>query len=215
MGWCSSTADDGIYDGARSSAAAGPLRAEAAWKNLHRAEALIARLYSDAEVRCEVTGRGLPRGGGARERRPDPQAGHQRGLIATPAHPRCCTPEMLSATTLQDDEAADRQRARIRTFRNVTLVGFVLMVTLVVVLVTDREDFPLRSRSASPRRPHGLPDRRRRFAALGPDWDVATVALLGAVGGMISTAVFVRGLYANPTPYNVAVPLALLKIPTG
>ena len=26
---------------------------------------------------------------------------------------------------------------------------------------------------------------------------------------------FIRGLYSNSTPYNVAVPLALLKIPTG
>lgn len=134
----------------------------------------------------------------------------------TPGDPRCCTPEMLSVIINKGHEAADRQRARIRTFRNVTLVGFVLMVILVAVLVTIGKVFPAAiplcaSHNGLTVCPTGVGGPPLSV----PTWDVVTVVLLGAVGGMISTAVFVRGLYANPTPYNVAVPLALLKIPTG
>jgi hypothetical protein len=45
--------------------------------------------------------------------------------------------------------------------------------------------------------------------------DVLMLVILGTIGGVLSSVVFIRGLYANSTPYNVAVPLALLKIPTG
>jgi hypothetical protein len=45
---------------------------------------------------------------------------------------------------------------------------------------------------------------------------VAAVALMGLLGGSLSAAVFIRGLYLNnSTPYNVAVPLALSKLPAG
>jgi hypothetical protein len=47
------------------------------------------------------------------------------------------------------------------------------------------------------------------------NFDIVTVSLLGLLGGALSAAVFIRGLYENTTPYNVAVPLAILKIPAG
>jgi hypothetical protein len=190
---------------------AGP---EGAWKHLHRAEALVARLYNPDEVACE-----LPDA----VRRVEAALANEdrtRKLALsladrTNGSPRC-SPELLSVIINKGHEAADRQRARIRTFRNVTLVGFVLMVALVVVLIAVGRSFPAAiplcvSHDGLTVCPTGLNGPPISV----PSWDVPTVALLGAVGGMISTAVFVRGLYANPTPYNVAVPLALLKIPTG
>ena len=37
---------------------------------------------------------------------------------------------------------------------------------------------------------------------------------MGLLGAALSAAVFIRGLYLNnSTPYNVAVPLALSKLP--
>mgnify|MGYP003288982627 CR=1 FL=1 len=45
--------------------------------------------------------------------------------------------------------------------------------------------------------------------------DVFIVAVLGLIGGIVSSGVFVRGLYGNSRPYDVSVPLALLKVPVG
>ena len=45
--------------------------------------------------------------------------------------------------------------------------------------------------------------------------DVLMLVILGTIGQVLSSVVFIRDLYANSTPYSVAVPLALLKIPTG
>jgi hypothetical protein len=45
--------------------------------------------------------------------------------------------------------------------------------------------------------------------------DLFAVALLGLVGGALSAAVFIRDLYTNATPYNVSIPLAMLKLPAG
>jgi hypothetical protein len=45
--------------------------------------------------------------------------------------------------------------------------------------------------------------------------DLFAVALLGLMGGALSAALFIRDLYTNATPYNVSIPLALLKIPAG
>jgi hypothetical protein len=38
---------------------------------------------------------------------------------------------------------------------------------------------------------------------------------MGLLGGALSAAFFIRGLYANSTSYNVLVPLALTKLPAG
>jgi hypothetical protein len=37
----------------------------------------------------------------------------------------------------------------------------------------------------------------------------------GLLGGALSAAFFIRRLYVNATPYNVAIPLAILKMPAG
>ena len=42
--------------------------------------------------------------------------------------------------------------------------------------------------------------------------DVLVLVVMGTIGGVISSIVFIRGLHANSTPYNVAVPLALLVL---
>jgi hypothetical protein len=39
--------------------------------------------------------------------------------------------------------------------------------------------------------------------------------VVGLFGGCLSALVFIRRLYGNATPYNVAIPLAVLKIPAG
>jgi hypothetical protein len=52
----------------------------------------------------------------------------------------------------------------------------------------------------------------RRLPAPG---DVTLVALLGVLGGGLSTALAIRGLQGSSTPYDVPVALSLLKLPSG
>jgi hypothetical protein len=39
--------------------------------------------------------------------------------------------------------------------------------------------------------------------------------MLGLLGGTLSGAFFIRRLHVSATPYNVAIPLAISKIPAG
>ena len=109
-------------------------------EHLHRAEALVARLYNPDEVACE-----LPDAVRRVEAALDNDDRTRKLALSvadrTNGSPRC-SPELLSVIIDKGHEAADRQRARIRTFRNVTLVGFVLMVALVVVLIAVGRSFP-------------------------------------------------------------------------
>jgi len=206
---------------------------EAAYRNLHCAEAAISRFYSKDEVRAETPE--VVRRVRAALAEDDPTRSSAAGLLGPDDSViKICQPEQLSALISLGHEAADRNRAKLRTFRNVVLVGSLLMLILlgVVVMLSARwpsliplcftQDPPPSPPTAAVACPTGeggsisQPSGGSRLEIRGPTpWDVPIVALLGLVGGALSVAVFIRGMYANSTPYNVSVPLSLLKLPVA
>jgi hypothetical protein len=109
---------------------------EAAFKNIHNAEAAIARLYTPAEIRAE-----LPEAARrAREAlsRDDPLRQITQNLLqsgeCSRGHPNC-SPEMISKIIEVGHTAADRQRSRLRTFRNVLIIGIVVTTILLAAFV--------------------------------------------------------------------------------
>jgi hypothetical protein len=195
--------------------------AEAAYKNIHYAEATLARLYEPREVKSEV----LDAVRRARSALSQDDLGRQALLMRLAASdPVPCTADELSEMIAVGHEAADRSRSRLRTFRNLLLAAFVftgLLLALFVALTAWKPWLvPLCFvHDPSPIEPSEIPwhvcpsgEGHLRQPAQS---DVFVVAVLGLIGGVISSGVFVRGLYGNSKPYDVSVPLALLKVPVG
>jgi hypothetical protein len=200
---------------------------EAAFRNTHNAEALIARLYSPGEVRAEIP-EAIRR---AKESLTldDPMRLVAKELLDARQQNGRADPEALSKVIEAGHAAADRQRSRLRIFRNVLITGFavtsLLLVGLVMLAFWKPHFVPLCFVQDPPPEDLALPNvvcpvRSDRVADMSftdvvsrPDFLV--VATLGLMGGALSAALFIRDLYANATPYNVTVPLALLKLPAG
>jgi hypothetical protein len=135
-------------------------------------------------------------------------------------------------------ELKDQQYARLRGFRNVVLTTaaglMVLVVALCLVGAWKPDALPLcfgpPPTTAAPGQPPppvqgpvgvACPSEEapptpgtqpRRLPAPG---DVTLVALLGLLGGGLSTALSIRHLQGTSTPYDVPVALSLLKLPSG
>jgi hypothetical protein len=133
-------------------------------------------------------------------------------------------------------ELTDRQHARVRNFRNIVLAATLVLLNLVIVLCVvgarDPDAIPLcfspqettaaggqttrqgsvETACPSEEVPPGPGDQLRRLPAPG---DVALVALLGLLGGALTTAVAMRKLQGSSTPYGIPVGLGLLKLPSG
>ena len=96
------------------------VRAEATYKNIHYAEATIARLYNPHEVKSEALD-------AVRRARSvlavDDLARHATLIRLSKADPKPCTADELSEIIAVGHEAADRNRFKLRSFRNVLLGG--------------------------------------------------------------------------------------------
>jgi hypothetical protein len=201
---------------------------EAAYRNLHYAESCIAHLYAPDDIRAEL---------------PD-AVRRANGALAIDDPTRLSAAQALTSSRRREDnlsytvgqlsmliglghEAADRQRARLRTFRNVMLVAVAITSLLAVGIALlgklAPDWIPLCFTQTSPPPnptdvvvacPSGQSTVAETERAPGPA-DALLLVFMGAIGGALSSLVFIRGLYANSTPYNVAVPLAMLKIPAG
>jgi hypothetical protein len=202
---------------------------EAAFRHIHNAESLLARLYSKDEVSAGVLE------AARRARTALSMDDPTRRAAITLANDQLrgssgrrllCTSEQLGEIIQVGHDAADKQRAKLRTFRNVVLLGTMvaaaLLIGLVLVTASAPRAIPLCfvPGPLTPRMPMWdapfivCPTSEGRLGPSGGD--VAAVALMGVLGGGLSAAVFIRGLYLNnSTPYNVAVPLALSKLPAG
>lgn len=183
---------------------------EAAFHNLHRAEAEMVRLYSDDEVDAEV-----------------PEAIARTDIGLHPNDPRRCAalklvsmkdaeakPILLSKVVQIGHEAADRQRSRVRIFRNIVLVTAMLLAAFVAFFVFWVSKHP----SAVPlcfTNPGSLARHCPTGNGLSSPADVGVVALLGLLGGALAAAVSIRNVRGTSAPYNVGVALALLKFPAG
>lgn len=201
---------------------------EAAYRNLHYAEACIAHLYSPDDIRVELPD-AVRRANGALAVDDPTRLSAAQALTSSRRREDnlSYTAAQLSMLIVLGHEAADRQRARLRTFRNVLLTAVAiasLLATAIALLgILAPEWMPLCfTQTALPPNPTDVAvacptgqstvNEPRRTP--GPA-DPLLLILMGAVGGALSALVFIRGLHANSTPYNVAVPLAMLKIPTG
>jgi hypothetical protein len=191
---------------------------EATYKNLHYAEAEIVRLYSPVEVRYAIRD-ALRRARDALAAN-DPTHLAAMRLLNTaedPTKPCPCSAADLSEIIQVGHEAADRSRTRLHTFRNILLIGTtvtaVLLGLLVLLAAITPDLLPLCFKKT--------PDATTYVACPGGSGpaaergDVPIVAVLGLLGAALSAVVFIRGLYVNSTPYNVAIPLALSKLPAG
>jgi hypothetical protein len=199
---------------------------EAAYKNLHYAEASLARLYEPVEIRAELPD-AVRRASAALAADDPTRLSGLRALAADGDGGRpCYTPEELSVLIGLGHEAADRQRARLRTFRNVLLMGCLITALLVAFFTVFCAFFPSSVplcfiQNPPPQDSAGIaiacPTGQSTLAGnrQPSGMDVLVLVIIGTIGGVLSSIVFIRGLYANSTPYNVAVPLALLKVPTG
>lgn len=201
---------------------------EAAYRNLHYAEARIAHLYSPDDIRLELPD-AVRRANGALAVDDPTRLSAAQALTSSRRREDnlSYTAGQLSMLIVLGHEAADRQRARLRTFRNIMLTAVAiasLLATAIALLGIVAPEWmplcftqtalPLNSTDVVVACPTGQSAVNEPRRTPGPG-DPLLLILMGAVGGALSALVFIRGLHANSTPYNVAVPLAMLKIPTG
>jgi hypothetical protein len=196
---------------------------EAAYVNVHEAEIALARLLPDDQIRARI---------------PEALARLQTMEITDPRRRAAETqlPSNLTASQRRAEfqsavrmgmELKDLQHARLRAFRNVVLttaIGLAFLVAVVCLVGAWQPDaLPLCFGPDPVQGPSGVAcpsedappspgTQARRLPAPG---DVTLVALLGMLGGGLSSAVFLRGLQGTSTPYDVPVALALLKLPSG
>ncbi|HET6625075.1 MAG TPA: hypothetical protein VFG63_01685 [Nocardioidaceae bacterium] len=183
---------------------------EAAYQNLHAAEALIVRLYDPDEVDAEITEAVARVEAGLN--RDDPRRTEARLILQM--RPESRKRLELSKLVEIGYAAADRQHSRLRSFRNRILASSALislfLVVFVVAVAFDPTSVPIcfQPNSQGP-----------MFCPTGGDGatsgDVLVVALLGLMGGALAAAVAMRNLRGTSTPYEVASALAVLKVPFG
>jgi hypothetical protein len=181
---------------------------------------MIARLYSKDEVVAEVPdvvrrlNAALPAG--------NPTRALANSYIQDNKVVKGCNAAELSHLIALGHEAADRNRAKLRTFRNVMLFGTLVMAVILACIVTlvayHHDLMPLCfEHEADPESKFEVacPTRDGPGGTAPSGGDVFAISLMGLVGGALSSAIFIRGMGSNPTPYNLAIPLALLKLPFG
>jgi hypothetical protein len=202
---------------------------DAAFQNLHAAEAEIAMLYGPNEIRAEV---------------PEALARVEEGLQAD--DPRRAEAQRLATSTEPLDAAAlrkmietghaaaDQLHVRVRSFRNVVLLAASLITIFLIAFAayvsTHPSSVPLCFRSvteqaagattggaaAAPQVRIVCPTSDSPEGQGGPAGrDILVVGLLGLMGAGLASAVSLRNVKGTSTPYSVPVALAFLKAPTG
>ncbi|MBZ5737687.1 hypothetical protein [Nocardioides mangrovi] len=183
---------------------------DAAYQNLHAAEAMLVGLYSPDEVEAEIPEAvarvecGLDRD--------DPRRIAALRLLEV-RDPDPVRRARLAKAVEVGFGAADAEYARLRNFRNTVLGGAVTMSALLVLftvyVMRNPGDVPFCF----------TPDGTREFCASGPGpasaHDVLTVVLLGSLGGLLAAILAIRNMRGTASPYNVPQALALLKLPLG
>ncbi|MFC7531715.1 hypothetical protein [Actinoplanes sp. GCM10030250] len=201
---------------------------EAAFRYTHNAEARLAVLYSEEETRAEVPE-------AARRALESLSAENPMRDVAQRLRRRGDRGDAVSTATLSKvieagHAAADRQRSRLRTFRNVLIIGIfvttLLLCTLIGITAWRPNLVPLCFVQNPPPLDLTAPnvacpvkavrlDEITQLHTVPSRLDLFIVAALGLVGGAVSAALFLRDLYLNATPYNVSIPITLLKLPAG
>jgi hypothetical protein len=189
---------------------------EAAFRKSHQAEAELARLYDDDELKAEAPA-AVARTDLALNR-DDPMRAEASRLLGLPSGPE--KRALLSKVIQVGHEAGDGSHARLRNFRNILLMTTaciaVLVLAFAIVVAFNPRAVPFCFEPGTT--PGGgavaCPSGDgpgQHPAAL----DVVVVAMLGLLGGALSAAVSIRNLRGTSTPYDLPIALSLLKVPAG
>ena len=198
---------------------------EAAYQNLHAAEALIVGLYDADEVIAEL---------------PEARARNEVALDRDDLRRQAIaelTPEMivqdlpraraaLSKAIEVGHSAGDHEHSRLRNFRNAVLIASVVLAILVGLFIWFVYDNPTDVPLCFTPAPEGTGTAMEvcptgEFPIVPPDAggpspdDVLVVALLGLMGAALAAAIAIRNLQGTSTPYDVPFALAALKLPVG
>jgi hypothetical protein len=209
---------------------------EAAYVNLHEAEIALAQLLPDEQIQARIP-EALARLQTMEVT--DPRRHAAETQLASNASLSADQRRAAFQTAVRIGlELKDQQHDRLRGFRNVVLAtaaGLTILVAALCLAGAWKPDalplcFGPPPTTAAPGQPPppvqgpvgvACPSEEapptpgtqpRRLPAPG---DVTLVALLGLLGGGLSTALAIRGLQGTSTPYDVPVALSLLKLPSG
>lgn len=197
---------------------------EAAYQNLHAAEALIVGLYDSYEVEAEVP-EALARVEASLDR-DDPRRRAVAALAAADTSPHLdrARAELRKAIEV-GHAAADHEHSRLRNFRNAVLISAAVTAVLVAGFTWYVTANPAAvsfcfTPTPEPTQPAMLMCPTAEYAAddvdAGPaSGDVIVVAMLGLLGGALAAAVSIKNLSGTSTPYDVPFALAALKLPLG
>lgn len=197
---------------------------EAAYQNLHAAEALIVGLYDHEEGEAEIP-EALARVEASLDR-DDPRRRAVAELATTAASlgPDRARAEVRKAIEV-GHAATDHEHSRLRNFRNTVLIAAALTAALVTgftwhVAANPTEVSFCCIPTPEPTQPAMLMCPTAEYVADGSNdgpasEDVIVVAMLGLLGGALAAAVSIKNLSGTSTPYDVPFALAALKLPLG
>jgi hypothetical protein len=183
---------------------------EASYQNLHAAESLIVGLYGPLDVEAEIP-EAVARveAGLARD---DPRTIAALDLLEPPdAVPG--RREKLRKAIEVGFGAADQEYSRLRSFRNALVAGALALVVILgvflayVALNPNDISFCFSPAGKDTVCPSG--------GSAPSGHDALTIAILGVLGGLLSTIVSIRSIRGPSMAYNVPQALAMLKMPLG
>lgn len=202
---------------------------EAAYQNLHAAEAAIAGLYDWDDIQAEAPEAISRIEAGLQRDDPRQEAAHALGALDRDddrlGHARAALTKAIAV----GHEAADHEHSRLRNFRNAVLTSGLLIFVLLILFAVYAGFHPEKvALCFTPPNAEGAPPtwvcptgehpwNKDTPTVEGPTskHDVLVVLLLGVLGGALSAAVSIRGLTGSATPYDVPLALAALKVPLG
>jgi hypothetical protein len=182
---------------------------DAAYQNLHAAEILMAHIYDHAEAEAEVP-EAIARVE-ARLVRDDPRRA-AAFVLGHEAHDSPHRRARLAKAIQVGFEASDSEHTRLRSFRNAVLASaFILGLSLLAFGAYAWHN------------PDAMPicfnvsgtDTCASGGTSPASGDVAIVAFVGALGGLLSAIVSIRNMQGTSIAYDVPAALATLKLPVG
>lgn len=182
---------------------------DAAYQNLHAAEILMASLYDDADAEAEIP-EAIARVE-ARLDRDDPRRAAALALAAQ-TRPGADRRARLAKAVQVGFEASDAEYTRLRSFRNAVLASAVILGLALLAFIFYAWNNP----SVVPIcfTPEGVNTCASGGTSPASE-DIATVAAIGALGGLLSAIVSIRNMQGTSVAYDVPTALAALKLPVG
>ncbi|GAA4876212.1 hypothetical protein [Kitasatospora terrestris] len=184
-----------------------------AWPNLHKTEEAILRISPRADLRwCGATVLAKAEQHlGAQ----DPRRRLLEGHLNDNSHELDEHFRDLAVRTLQAaNDAADSERAQVRTFRNFLLCSVFALTILVVLSLAWGFLYP----EALPEKTCFYPNGQRQCpvgAGAPSGADLMLVEFIGMCAAAVAGAISLRHIQGTATPYMVPMVLMLLRLPIG